>query len=102
MNRYVERVIGIRFERIAPIRTLARARCPVLLVHGRQDGTVPVDDARLLWRRRGAAVVTLIECNGTHEGFDDLDEVTRQILEFLAASSHSAACAPHILPTENP
>jgi len=87
VNRYVERVIGTRFERIAPITTVPRARCPVLLVHGRQDATVPVGDARRLMAHCGAAKVQLVECEGTHEGFDDLDGVTREILAFLAPAA---------------
>ncbi|MFO8044381.1 MAG: alpha/beta fold hydrolase, partial [Halomonas sp.] len=33
--RYVEWVIGHRFDAIAPVNTLPKVRCPVLLVHGR-------------------------------------------------------------------
>lgn len=82
VNRYVEKVIGARFDDIAPLNTLRRVKCPVLLLHGRQDAMVPIDQARTLWRHRGADV-TLIECDGTHEGFDDLEYVTRCILAFL-------------------
>ena len=83
VNRYVERVIGARFDAIAPAHTLPLAQCPVLLVHGLQDSTVPIEDARWLWQHRAQAKVTLLECNGTHEAFDDMPEVTRNILEFL-------------------
>ncbi len=85
VNRYVEHVIGARFNDIAPMNTLPRVPCPVLLLHGRQDDLVPVMDARQLWQHsaRARARVTLLECEGTHEGFDDLDEVTRQMLRFL-------------------
>ncbi len=82
VNRYVERVIGARFKDIAPLYTLARAQCPVLLLHGRQDTLVPVDDVRQLWQHRAGAQVTLLECEGTHEGFDDLAVVSRHILDF--------------------
>ncbi len=83
VNRYVEHVIGARFNDIAPMNTLPRVPCPVLLLHGRQDDLVPVMDARQLWQHRMRARVTLLECDGSHEGFDDLDEVTRQMLRFL-------------------
>lgn len=83
VNRYVEHVIGARFRDIAPIGRLALARCPVLLVHGRQDRTVPLDDARELWRRRGQAEVRLLECEGSHEAFDDVDALGREVLGFL-------------------
>jgi dipeptidyl aminopeptidase/acylaminoacyl peptidase len=83
VNRYVERVVGARFKDIAPMNTLVRVQCPVLLLHGLQDNMVPVDDARQLWQHCARARVTLLECEGTHEGFDDLDQVTHQILSFL-------------------
>lgn len=83
VNRYVESVIGARFNAIAPLHTLARAQCPVLLVHGLQDSTVPIEDARGLWQHRRQAQVTVLECKGTHEAFDDMPDVTRHILEFL-------------------
>lgn len=43
--RHVQRVIGARFDDIAPITSLQALRCPVLLVHGRDDRTVPFADA---------------------------------------------------------
>ena len=99
VNRYVEGVIGARFRDIAPLHTLARAQCPVLLLHGCQDVMVPLDDARQLWQHRANANVTLLECDGSHEGFDDLTEVTRQILNFLhptdSAPSSLMGCLPH-------
>ncbi len=89
VNRYVESVIGARFNDIAPLHTLARVSCPVLLLHGRQDDMVPVDDARQLWEHRANANVTLLECDGSHEGFDDLANVTRQILKFLHSTDQT-------------
>ena len=83
INRYLERVIGARFDYIAPVNTLARATCPILLVHGLQDDIVPVLDARRIWQNRSAVGATLLECRGTHEAFDDMDGITRQILMFL-------------------
>ena len=83
VNRYLERIIGARFDDIAPVNTLAKASCPILLVHGLQDTTVPVMDARRIWQNRSTTQATLIECEGTHDAFDDLHAVTRQILSFL-------------------
>jgi len=47
--RYVEHAVGQRFESFAPVHTITRVRAPVLLVHGDEDLTVPVEDARLLF-----------------------------------------------------
>jgi hypothetical protein len=35
--RYVEWVIGYRFEANAPVNTVSRIACPVLLVRGRDE-----------------------------------------------------------------
>ncbi len=83
VNRYLERIIGARFDDIAPVNTLAKASCPILLVHGLQDTTVPVMDAHRIWQNRSTTQATLMECEGTHESFDDPHAVTRQILNFL-------------------
>jgi uncharacterized protein len=83
VNRYVERVIGEQFESIAPVATLSRVSCPVMLVHGRQDTTVPLDDARRILHRRGPADAILLELDGTHEAFEDMDLAMCQLRAFL-------------------
>ena len=83
VNRYLERIIGARFNDIAPVNTLAKASCPVLLMHGLQDTVVPVIDARRIWLNRSTTQATLIECNGTHDTFDEAHTVTGHILTFL-------------------
>ena len=87
INRYVEAVIGIRFDAIAPITTLPQARCPVLLLHGLQDSTVPVADARALMQHKGTACVGLLELTGTHEGFANPAQVEQAVIDFLRAAS---------------
>lgn len=87
VNRYVERVIGARFDAIAPLATLPRARCPVLLIHGRQDTTVPLEDARLLWTARGDARAGLLELEGGHEGFDEPAAAEAAVLAFVQGGS---------------
>ena len=89
INRALERVIGASFDDIAPVNTVAKATCPVLLVHGRQDTVVPITDAHRIRKRGNEPNVTLIECDGTHEALDDADGITRNILDFV----ESALCA---------
>lgn len=83
INRYVEAVIGHRFRDIAPVCTLPQARCPVLLLHGQQDSTVPVADAHTLMQNKGCTRTTLLELAGTHEGFDDPAQAVQAVIEFL-------------------
>jgi pimeloyl-ACP methyl ester carboxylesterase len=45
---HVQEVIGERFDHIAPEHQLAHIACPVMLVHGEQDQTVPLSDAHRL------------------------------------------------------
>ncbi|MDM7456347.1 MAG: alpha/beta fold hydrolase [Tepidimonas sp.] len=96
VNRYVESVIGRRFAEIAPEATLPRAQCPVLLVHGRSDSTVPLDDAQQLFARRGSARVQLLIVEGTHEKFDDEPALFDAVQAFLQAhltDASTGSCA---------
>ena len=85
--RHVQRVIGTTFDAIAPVHTIAQVRCPVLLVHGNHDATVPVSDAqRLLAAAKGPAQLLLID--GDHDLREALDAHAPALVDFL-----HAACA---------
>ena len=87
INRALERIIGVRFDDIAPVNTVTKATCPVLLVHGRQDTVVPLSDAHQIWRQGIQPNVVLIECDGTHERFDNVDGAIRSILQFVRSAT---------------
>lgn len=85
--RHVQRVIGTTFDAIAPVHTIAGVRCPVLLVHGNHDATVPVSDARrLLAAAPGHSQLLLID--GDHDLREALDSHGQELVDFL-----HAACA---------
>jgi pimeloyl-ACP methyl ester carboxylesterase len=85
--RYVEWLIGYRFEAIASINTVCRIPCPVLLVHGRKDQTVPVEDARRLAARCRAPNVRLLEIAGAgHDSTDQIERHAGALLRFLDES----------------
>ncbi|HQT01119.1 MAG: dipeptidyl aminopeptidase [Hydrogenophilales bacterium 16-64-46] len=82
----VQHLIGHRFDAIAPLRSIARVHCPVLLAHGRDDASVPFDDARRLLAAGLAAgrQVRLLALEGGHEVSDALLQHQGAILDFLA------------------
>ena len=80
---YVQRVIGFRFDEIAPLRVIARSSCPIMLVHGEDDAMVPVEDARRLFGAAGRANARLYLVPGRHDEFDEVGEHTGQIISFL-------------------
>jgi len=81
--RYVQHVIGHRFDDIAPINTIVRVRCPVLLVHGTEDVMVPVADARALYARRGEGQVGLLLVKGGHDSYEELEKQLGDVVDFL-------------------
>lgn len=83
--RHVQRVIGARFDEIAPIRSIARVRCPVLLVHGKDDDVVPLDDARRLLAAGPAGQVQLLTVAGRHDPIEALQAEQQQLVGFLRA-----------------
>ncbi|GAA4408343.1 alpha/beta hydrolase family protein [Quisquiliibacterium transsilvanicum] len=60
---HVQQVIGERFERIAPVNTIAALACPVLLVHGRHDTTVPMADALRLRDAQPRAELLVVDAD---------------------------------------
>ncbi|MCL7941687.1 lysophospholipase [Halomonas sp. ATCH28] len=81
--RYVEHVIGHRFDAIAPVTTLPRVRCPVLLVHGRDDVVIPPSDAEWLLASRGDTPAELRLLPGDHDLSQHIDEELPELLAFL-------------------
>jgi dipeptidyl aminopeptidase/acylaminoacyl peptidase len=80
---YVQRVIGYRFDAIAPCHTIARVACPVLLVHGLADQTVPVAEARQIHAARAGDAVELLLVQGSHDDYGDLGLAVARLREFL-------------------
>ncbi|MDW7748540.1 alpha/beta hydrolase [Halomonas sp.] len=81
--RYVEHVIGHRFDAIAPVTTLPRLRCPVLLVHGRDDTVIPPSDAERLHASRGDTPAELRLLPGDHDLSRHIDAELPELLAFL-------------------
>ncbi|HUW50012.1 MAG TPA: alpha/beta fold hydrolase [Sulfuricella sp.] len=81
--RYVQRVIGHRFSDIAPRNTIRQIRCPVLLVHGSDDGTVPVEDAQTIYDHRSGDHVRLLILAGDHDSFREVERQVVKLTEFL-------------------
>lgn len=84
MLRYVEWVIGHRFDAIAPINTIRWVQCPVLLIHGAEDTTVPVSDAHAIHANRSGDHVSLKVVAGSHDDYADLDRELQVLVDFLS------------------
>ena len=80
---YVQRVIGFRFAAIAPVNTIARVACPVLLVHGLEDATVPVAEARQIHAARAGDAVELLLIPGSHDDYGDIGLQIAGLRDFL-------------------
>jgi len=92
--RYVEHVIGHRFDAIAPVTTLPRVHCPVLLVHGRDDEVIPPHDAERLHASRGETPTVLRLLPGDHDLSRHIGGELPELLAFLETALNDAAPAP--------
>jgi uncharacterized protein len=90
--RHVQQVIGATFDDIAPLTTLPQVQCPVLLVHGRRDDTVPFADAVRL--RRVAPRARLLPVDGDHDLREGLEPHADVLLHFLARAAPATRPAP--------
>jgi pimeloyl-ACP methyl ester carboxylesterase len=80
---YVQRVIGHRFDAIAPCNTIARVACPVLIVHGLADETVPVTEAQQIHAARNSDAVELLLVPGSHDDYGDIGRQIGAVSDFL-------------------
>ena len=81
--RYVQRVIGHRFDNIAPCNTIRKISCRVLLVHGADDTTVPVEEAKSIYANRSGDHVQLLTLPGEHDSVDELVRHADKLTAFL-------------------
>jgi uncharacterized protein len=81
--RHVQAVIGARFDAIAPLASMARLRCPVLLVHGSDDALVPFADAQRLLAAGPAGLVQCLTVEGGHDPSSALEVHLPTLVGFL-------------------
>jgi len=81
--RYVQHIIGHRFDAIAPRHTITQIRCPVLLVHGSDDTIIPVSEAREIHAQRSSDAVQLLILPGEHDSSTELERHADKLLAFL-------------------
>lgn len=90
--RHVQRVIGARFDEIAPVNTIAQVRCPVLVVHGREDTLVPPGDAARLVKQSERA--QLLHMDGNHDLREAMAPHAATVVNFLRTACANRAEPP--------
>jgi len=82
--RYVERIIGHRYDDIAPMNSLCKIQCPVLLVHGQVDNTIPVADVHAIAGNcPDKTAETLLIPDAHHGSVDKLEQHGIELVQFL-------------------
>lgn len=82
--RHVEKSIGHAYDDIAAVTVIGHVACPLLLVHGRLDRSVPVADAVAIHAARGDAPVDLLVVDAMgHGGPRDAVRLANAVAPFL-------------------
>jgi dipeptidyl aminopeptidase/acylaminoacyl peptidase len=80
---YVQRVIGFRFDEIAPSYTIRAVNCPVLLAHGTEDEMVPASEAEEIYANRRSDQVRLLLMPGSHDEYGNIERHIETVVAFL-------------------
>ncbi len=92
--RYIERTIKANFDDIAPCNTIRQGSCPVLLVHGEEDESVPLADARRIYANRLDDRVELLLLPETgHDSREAISTHGESLLAFLRRSAEGLPIA---------
>ena len=82
--RYVERIIGHTFDDIAPVATISRIRCPVLIGHGADDLMVAPAAARAIFVRAMSPMAELAILDGVgHDEGGCFERISLVLIDFL-------------------
>ncbi len=85
--RYVQWIIGLQFSDFAPLSTVCHIDAPILIVHGKDDTVIPIDDARAILKHCSESHLTLMEVEDAgHESVDKFEEHSHILLGFLQKS----------------
>ena len=81
---YIQWVIGHDFDSIAPVNTIHKISCPILLVHGKADTTVPYTDAEMIFSAcpKNRCELLLVD-DATHESIDKIEEHGDKLVRFF-------------------
>lgn len=87
INQYVQWVIGHEFQNFAPLNTVCNIQVPILVVHGKSDTTIPVDDARAILQNCPEPHLEIFEVEDAgHESVDKFEEHSHELISFLKRS----------------
>lgn len=82
--RYVERIIGHRYDDIAPMNSLCKIHCPVMLVHGQIDKTIPVADLHAIAGNCADKHAEVLLIPDAHHGsVDKIEQHGAELVQFL-------------------
>lgn len=98
--RYIEHVIGHRYDDIAPVTTVGKLKIPVLIGHGRDDDIVPFRDAERIFDNRGDADVCLLPLTGGHDLTEHMADHLPRLEAFLDPLAPSKRSVDATLPDQ--
>ncbi|MEE9326081.1 MAG: alpha/beta fold hydrolase [Cocleimonas sp.] len=83
--KYVEWLIGHPYSSFAPLKTVCTIRAPILIVHGKDDKTIPISDAHAIMSHCPESHLELFEVDDAdHESVDKFEEHSHTLINFLA------------------
>ena len=85
--RYIQWIIGHSFADIASLHVVCDVEVPILLVHGKEDTVVPIEDARAIIKHCPDPHITLFEIDDAgHESVDKIELHAERLITFLRDS----------------
>lgn len=81
---YVQWLIGHSFTTFAPLHTVCDIDAPILIVHGKDDTTIPIEDAHAIMKNCPKSHLELLEIDDAgHESVDKIEEHSGELVAFL-------------------
>ena len=79
----VQAIIGARFDEIAPVNTVKTIKCPILLVHGKEDKEVPVNEAQRIFQEAPQGTRSIFLDGTGHDLRPAISKLGPDVISFL-------------------
>lgn len=90
--KYIEWIIGHSYTSFAPLKTVCSIDAPILIVHGKDDTTIPISDAHAIMSHCPKSHLELFEVDDAdHESVDKFEEHSGRLIRFLEKAGFSLA-----------
>jgi len=82
-GRLIARLLRVNLEEVKPAQKVKEIKAPLLIIHGKFDSFIPVEDAKLIHRNANNAILWIVEAEHAQSYFVKRTEYKERVIAFF-------------------